>query len=489
MAEKEEKTPVQTYRFAAPVSGDRAAAPTFQPPAPEQQVTSVPDSDRGVASQGTPPQSENIIRIGRLQYAVGLFWQPLQDADDPIPEIRETMESETNANMYAIHMGRSPQYGIGSLDKGHRPGLLVGAIAVQDALSEQSSFVAVFKVDAGWWFLVVRNDLILPEEDVLYRTEKEARDAFDAMMAVPDWGYKIAPASWDIDDAEEMDLEKLLKEGQQVRLVSLGAMRGMKILLIIACLITILAIAGVYIAFSFYDNEKKEVQPIVPLTPTTSIQTQEPQREEEKPWEKLVSVPAFLSRCWSDGYQLKSMIVPGWGLNQIVCTSTGIETGWTRKNRRGSRLAWIEAAIREQYKMQGEPQLNQAGTAAIIRFSFDDLPVVASNPNLNLSKIRRELTDIAQALSMTINMSEGSITVDLPKPPEEAEKQNQSKEYVRVYQYLAFSFTSSMDPPAWEAFFNKFRALELTKIEYNPNSQSALTNNWKYEGRIYADEK
>ena len=486
MAE-EEKTSTQNYRFAAPLS---SAAPakvsSFQPGGQAQ-----PDKDDAEQKDTHvyDPSSANIIRFGRMQYAIGLFWQPLQDVDDPIPEIRETMESEQDASLYAIHYGRAPQYGIGSVKKGHKDGLVVGAIAVLDSLSEQSSFVAVFKVDIGWWFLVVRNDLILPEEDVLYRTEQEARDAFDAMMAVPDWGYKIAPASWEIDDAEEMDLEKLLKEGQQVRLLSLGAMRGMKVLLIIASLITILAIGIVYLFYSFVDKEKTEAPKIEPIVPTASYQTQEPTRQEEKPWEKLVAVPTFLSRCWSDAYQLKSMIVPGWTLNQIVCTPTEIQTGWTKTGRKASRVAWIETAIRDQYKLRGETQINETGTSAIIKFTFDDLPVKGSEPELTLQKLRRELVDISQALSLPINMSVEEITVELPKPPEEADKKNDSKEYVKVYRYLAFSFTSSMDPPAWESFFDKFSGLEVTKIEYNPNSKSALTNNWKYEGRIYEPDK
>ena len=91
-------------------------------------------------------QQKCTIRIGKTQYAIGMFWQPLQDVDDPIPEIRETMESDIGANLYTIHYGRSPQYGIGKTEKGHKEGQAAGAIAVLDALSDRSSFVAVFKV-------------------------------------------------------------------------------------------------------------------------------------------------------------------------------------------------------------------------------------------------------------------------------------------------------------------------------------------------------
>ena len=241
MAEKETE---QSYHFAAPSSEkkeDVVEQASFQP------AEYVSEKERGHGND----LPDNVLRFGRQQYAIGLFWQPLQDVDDPVPEIRETMESDQSYNLYATYYGRAPQYGIGSLQKGHKAGMAAGAAAVLDSLSDRSSFIAVFKVRSGWWFLTARNDLILPEEDVLYHTEDEARDAFLAMLAVPDWGYKIAPAEWAIDDAEEMDLEKLLREGQQVRLFSLGAMRGMKILLIIAILTIVLVSAVVYVMYTF----------------------------------------------------------------------------------------------------------------------------------------------------------------------------------------------------------------------------------------------
>lgn len=436
---------------------------------------------------------KSTIKVGKTNYAIGMFWQPLQDVDDPIPEIRETMESDIGANLYTIHYGRAPQYGIGKTEKGHKEGQPVGAIAVLDALSDRSSFVAVFKIDEGWWFLVARNDLILPEEDVLYHTEQEAKDAFYSMMAVPDWGYKIAPASWNIDDAEEITAETLLKKGAQVRLYSLSAIRGTKVLLTIA--LSLLALVGlaVFSVLKFIDKEQEAPTYIEPIVPQTSMQTVEPEREDEKPWQKLVSVPAFLEKCWIDSYQLKSMQIPGWKLNRIVCTHAGISTGWNKTGEKATRVAWIETALKDQYKIKGDVQINTSGTAATLKVKYENLPIAPSavaTPTLSLPKLRRELVDISQALSMSIPLSEGQVVVAAPKPPQGSQNaQNAPQQASKVYKYLTFSFTSSMDPPAWEAFFKPFTGLEITKIEYNPTSDSALTNNWKYEGRIYESEK
>ena len=439
-------------------------------------------------NQETPPVDKtDVIHSGKNNYAVGLFWQPLQDVDDPISEIRETMESDEKANLYAIHYGRAPQYAIGRSDRGHSEGQLVGGVAVLDSLSDKTSFVAVFEVEEGWWFLAARNDLILPEEDVLYHSEKEAKDAFYSMMAVPDWGYKIAPASWAIDDTEEMRLEDLLKTGAQVRLYSLSAIRGTKVLFTIAALILIVIAIAVYSLFRFIEKKDAEPTVIEPIVPQANIQPVEPQREEEKPWEKLVSVPDFLERCWNSAYQLKAMKIPGWSLDQIVCTPEGISTGWKKGEK--TRFAWFKTAIRDQYKIKGDVQINETATAATVKIPFTNLPIAASSPAYSIQKLRVELTDISQALSIPIQLSAGQVAIESAAPIQQTAGKTEQLQITKVYNYLSFSFTSAMDPPAWESFFKPFAALEVTKIEYNPGSDSALSENWKYEGRIYEINK
>ena len=124
--------------------------------------------------------------VDGVKYAVGLLWAPLQNQDDPIPEIREAMDTEVGMDLYCQRTSTTPQYGLGSTSFGHRSGEPALAASVAAALAEKSSACCVFKVDEGWWFIAIRNDLILAEEDILFKTEEEAKKAFMAMMAVPD---------------------------------------------------------------------------------------------------------------------------------------------------------------------------------------------------------------------------------------------------------------------------------------------------------------
>ena len=462
---------------------------SFQPPSENKDalasvpapLSGIPAPEKGKddkpAEEQKKEEDRDVIFINRKEYAVGLFWQPLQDPDDPIPEIRETMESDSDACLYTLYTeGRAPQYGVGRASHGHKEGQIAAASSVLSALSEKSSFVGVFEVKEGWWFVAARNDLVLPEEDVLYRTEEEAKDAFYSMMAVPDWGFKIAPDTWHIDGTQEMDLSELFKNATPSRLQGISASRSTKVLIAMALLlfaIVALIVAGVFLLI---ETEDKPSVDITPVSLQAEIVPVVPKLEEEKPWEKLVSAEPFLETCWNYSYQLKAMQIPGWGLQQIVCTHEGLKTGWNKTWGQGGRVAWFQKGMEEYGFKDVVIEVDDSATSATATVKFENLPLKPSHPTLSLKKLQRELTDISQAMNFPISMSPGEVTG-------QAQSNNPNQEPPR-YRYLSFSFSSNMDPPAWEAFFDKFTALEIVKVEYNPNSD-ALSNNWSYEGRIY----
>ena len=159
------------------------------------------------------------IEVDGKTYAVGLFWQPVQDDKDFIKEIKATVQGVvTNANLYCLKKGAATQYGLGSTSNGHKPGMPSGAAGIANALRDKSSALCVFRVKEGWWFITIRNNLILTEEDTVYTDETDAKEAFDSMLSIPDWGYKIAPSEWGIEETTEMSVSDLLARGQTVEL-------------------------------------------------------------------------------------------------------------------------------------------------------------------------------------------------------------------------------------------------------------------------------
>lgn len=436
-------------------------------------------STQPTATTATAEQKRlGTIVVDGTTYAVGLMWQSLQNPDDPIPEIREVLESEPGLDLYCLRPASAPQYGVGRKSMGHHEGQPSAAAAVASTYSDKMSVCAVFPVKEGWWFVSIRNDLILSEEDRLFTREEDAQRAFFSMMAVPDWEVKIAPASWEIEGAEQADLIPLIKNARKIRLVELSAAKRTQFLIAISLVVIALLAGVVYLISSLWQTvftQEKMVDVPVPEV----IKPIEPAPEKPKPWERVPQTTAFLNKCWNNSYQLNNLTIPGWQLEPVICTATGIQTGWVKSWNPGGRIAWLKAALNEYKISKIQVQLNDAGTNATGSITFTDLPLVASVPTLSADQIRDELTDIAQATNLPIQFSKQTV-LDPPNNADGSVPPNQ-----QTYVYYAFSVASGYTPWEWKTFFEKFSGLELLKIEYNPNIEAG-NNKWKYEGRIYA---
>ncbi|MBR6412262.1 MAG: type 4b pilus protein PilO2 [Alphaproteobacteria bacterium] len=417
------------------------------------------------------------VTIGNTKYAVGLLWAPLQNQDDPIPEIREAMEAEPAADLYCQRASMAPQYGLGKTVFGHHSGEPSLAASVATALSGKSSACCVFKVEEGWWFVAIRNDLILAEEDVLFQSEDEAKRAFFAMMAVPDWDVRIVPAEWNVEGAEQQDLKALIENVRKTRLFELSAAKKTQVLVVLALLVVLVLGFLIYLAFRVISSAFEQ-KPVIPMPPPTVVRPVEPAPEKPKPWEKVPKADILINRCWNNAYQLEAITIPTWKMGRVTCTPQGLSTSWRITSARGARLAWVKSAL-ERYKLNRlDVKLDASGTSASGKMSYTDIPLVLSAPTLTIDQIRQELTDIKQAAALPIQFSEKTVK-DPPDNKDGSVPPNQ-----QIYRYFSFSVSSPYSPQEWKVFFDKFSGLEFLKIEYEPAIGSK--NKWTYEGRIYA---
>ena len=109
----------KSYTFTPPNQADSVEVKTDLPA--EQNVPEEEELDLTTISEDEVLIPE-VIQLNGREYAVGMFWQPLQDVDEPLSEVRQTMDSDEAYNLYALHYGRAPQYGIGQKRKGHKEG-------------------------------------------------------------------------------------------------------------------------------------------------------------------------------------------------------------------------------------------------------------------------------------------------------------------------------------------------------------------------------
>ena len=435
----------------------------------------------------TPLESttQGTVTIRKVKYAVGLIWQPLQDPDNPTPEIREAMETDADSDLYCLRITSTPQYGLAKTSLGHRSGELSLAAMIASALSDKTSVCAVFKVDEGWYFLAVRNDLILSENDVLFETEQEAEDAFYSMMAVPDWDLKIVPAEWNIEGTVFRSIDSIVRDARtKVRLEELGAKKRNQVLLFIGIILVVAFVLIFYSMLTVFTPVIQTEEKIEPIPIPEIIRPVEPTPEKPKPWEKIPDTKVFLNKCWNNAYQLKALNIPGWRLGLISCSNAALTTSWSRGDTRiwknQPRIAWIKAALNEYKLTNVNLKINTDGASANGQVVFYDIPLVASVPIYTERQLWEELTDIKQAAKLNLTFQRHTV-LDPPNNPD-GSKPDHQQEYV----FFVFSITSPFTPFEWMSFFEKFPGLELTRIEFNPASESKDQNKWKYNGRIYA---
>lgn len=414
--------------------------------------------------------------VNDTTYAVTLFWQPLQDTNDPYPEVQETVDNfMEGADLFCLRQGTSPQYGIGNSTEGHKAGMPSAAAAIAEIFQDKPSSVAVFEVDEGWWFIAIRNDLILSEEDMLYLNEEDAKRAFYAMMAVPDWGRKIAPASWEIEGTEEVDLWDILKApgGSKLMHINKNQRQKMKIITIAAGVL-VLFIGYKLISGLFSSETKPIIRPLAPMKPLFEEEVPKQKEVIVHPWEKLVVTEDLLNRCQAAVQQVKTMIVPGWTLGPISCSASGLSTTWTMQ---WGHLGWIKRAF-EEYNTRGlDFLIDNSGKVAIVSLSIGDVAIHSQAPKMMAYESREELNNIFQAINQTINLSEER-TVRQAQTSKDGLGSNVKEN--RTYPRLKFSFSSDLPMEEWLIMFNQFPALEILRLNYNPSN-----NIWTYEGQIY----
>ena len=400
------------------------------------------------------------ITVDGLTYATNLFWQPLQNTEDPISDVSEASEGILEgADLFCIKQGRAPQFGICVSKQGYKSGELVGAISAASALDGLSSFVAVFKVNTGWWYICVRNDIILSDGDMVFVNEEDAKTQFMSMLAVPDWEKKIAPAEWNIDGTEDIDLTELMKKGARGKLQKIKALRGTKLLVVIS----ISAVVALWLLFTIIDSiflappKKPMIAPIKPkvVQPVKVI-------PEVKPWEKLSDAGYLMAKCYENIAAVSQILPPGWNIGEVTCDKSGVKTSWTRES---GRIIWADEALDSSGLQFSSRAISDDGNSMSVVAPVGNVPTVSVSPTLKAGDLKITINDLFQAIGQPVALSDYSYT----------SPQN------TIYRSVKFKFTSVNNPMVWKDLLTKFSGLEIIMIKYNKDGEK-----WDYEGAIYA---
>ncbi len=400
------------------------------------------------------------IAVDGITYATSLFWQPLQNKDDPFMEVEEASAGVLEgADLFCIKGGKAPQFGICVSHEGYKSGENVAAVSLASAMSDKASFIAVFKVNEGWWYVCIRNDIILSDGDMLFLKEEDARNQFMSMLAVPDWGRKIAPAEWGIEETEEVQLSGLLSKGVKSKLQKIKALRGAKLLMVVV----ISAVVGIWLVSSLIDKifltpTKRPV--VVPVQPKVVPKIEK--LPEVKPWEKLNDPTQTMKECYEGVQDVVKIMPPGWEIGPVACSANGVMTSWSMKI---GRLSWAQKALDQSGLVFSGRSFSDNGTNLAVTMPLNKISQISSPPMKNMEDLRNTVNDLFQSIGQQISLSRTSYT-----SPEKT-----------VYPALGFRFSSRYNPIIWTDLLTKFSGLEIKNIKYTPSNET-----WEYEGIIYA---
>lgn len=398
------------------------------------------------------------ITVDGNTFATSLFWQPLQNQEDPFTEVAEASEGVLEgADLFCIKPGKAPQFGICVSQEGYKSGENVAAVTLATALADRSSFIAVFQTSNGWWYTCVRNDIILSDGDMLFLSEEDAKNQFVSMLAVPDWGRKIAPKEWGIEETEDIPLSQLLQRGMLAKLQKIKGLRGAKLLMVIG----ISAVVGFWLLSNIINAllfSPKQRPVVVPVQPKVVKKIEK--APEIKPWEKLNNPSQIMNECFGLIQKLQKIMPPGWSIAPLQCTQTGVTTSW---NRNLGRMSWIKKALDKSGVNFSFRTFSDTGTSLAAGVSYNQIQQISSPPMKSPVELRETLNNMFQSIGQTASLSDGSFT-----SPEK-----------NIYRYIGFKFSSRYNPLIWNDLLTKFSGLDIRIINYNGEV-------WTYEGAIYA---
>ena len=422
----------------------------------EEEVEIIDEEDAESLRESSKEWASSFTVDGQ-QYAASVFWESLQNIDAPFLDAKEAAENVlVGADLFCVKSGKSPQLGLAVSSQGFRKGMNVAAVNAVTALNEFSSLLAVFKVDSGYWYLCVRNDVILSDGDVLFVNEEDAKEQFMSMLSVPDWAKKIAPAEWAIDDTEQKDLSEIFASGLDTKLEKINALRGAELAIVVALSIG----AGIglisYISKTFFSASKPQAKIVTRRAKKKVVKQVE--KVIPAPWESIVDPVWMMNSCRQTILSLVSISTPGWTNKGVTCTQSAAVTSWSRSF---GRLSWIEMSLNYSGLTFANKTIDDGAKNVTVSIPFQSVRKVKSAPKKSASELRNLINDLFQALNLSIALGNGQV-----------------KSGNKIYNYLTFRINSTYDPEIWERMLTKFSGLTVNNIRYNNGT-------WNYEGIIY----
>lgn len=420
--------------------------------------------------------TSGVVTIGRKKYAVGLYWENSPSGRISQAAKDAARQSETPVDYFVTRsgneQGRVPQFGLAPRNAAFKGGLpsLAGCLATQ----QPGSWVGAFRLREGSAVVIVRDDLIVPDGDLFFEDESEARDRLYQEIAIGGFQRIYAPEAWGVPNADTMPIGLLLNDRADIRLRAVALSKEAKIVLGLGAF---LLLAG--FGFSFYLQEQRAAEAAARRARMAAMERARIQAQglstvarapeyppPERKWEKRPEALLAMEAC-HQALSKVSIAVTGWKIVGLRCDDKMLTIRWSRY---GSFTKPPEGA-----------SVTDNGGAAVSVVSFNGLkprgPQDLVDPDVVLKRYLR------QSWTGTINR----IADDpLPRPP-----QGHTGEWnPPPPPWVKRSFTFSVPVLPWTIpdFLRDIPGVVINSMTLNGSGISA-NETWTVEGVIYENRR
>lgn len=411
------------------------------------------------------------ISINGREYAVGLLWQ-MGSAAARLDKVARSTATQADADLFCVRSGAVPQFGLGWTEEGHQSGLPAGAVGVADQLS--GSAVAMFRVDNGFWYVAIHNDAILPEGDILFQDEDEARERLLRDLDTNQYEMVIAPPEFGIALGEAPKPEELLErlDGPALRMVK-PPLRP--VLLGGAALVVLCILGGAWYSYSLFQDRlaKERAAALAPLPKLKevvrpAIIAPPKPLAADQPWKDAPAVDGWLTGCVTAAYGI-ALTGPGWNLDGVECSGTSAQAKWSR---RGGTVSWMTEWAKDnlpggKVSIAGDGRLASASEKIATRNR-----VQPEQPRdlWTKSRIENEMWRIFQEHGHEVSMR---YSPGVLPPPEKAAEEKP------VPPQIEFNFVSEVEPSIWGPSLARIPGLVIKSVQNQGLKQ------WRVSGVIY----
>lgn len=417
--------------------------------------------------------SDYIIYVKKRKFATGLVWQPVASGFNSRNYARNLSHNvNKKLNLYSEYRS---MVGLAGTKFGHRFGMNVAAAEVMGALSEYSSFLAMFEVENRFYIIVVRNGIILL--DKVFDTEVSARSEFSKFFDLPDWGILIAPSRFGIPHTVERDLGDLLFDGPRIVLRPMNWLRSVIFSIILFALFLIL----IYVFFQDPINKIKTNKDLKKINPEL-IQEYKRQIEIKNkeldvqydikkapeikplvmPYNELPDPQERAKLCYrAIGFLMQP--ISGWNQVVAVCDENSANVQFNRGFGTLGDFYTIGGNVMTGATVQ---ELNDNTLQVDVK--LPELSHISSQDERDAETIVRDVTTIFQALKMSVNTE---IVVDTITNGVDSARLN----------IVEIGASSKLVPMQFMEIFGNFSGVYMTRCTWNVAQRI-----WNYEVIIYA---